>query len=277
MSRQLIVNADDYNTDEGRNRGILEAARRGIVTSTTVLANAALSEVALHGLQDTFGGRIGVHLNLTKGRPVSKMTDSLAGQDGCFFSKHGAWRRALAGVFDPGEVEREFCAQIEALQSVGIEPDHVDSNNHLHVFPGIAGAAARAAQRCGIRRIRLPREPLWWSLRQAERGVVKKIFISLLALRARAVLRHAGLCFPDRCAGLQMPDVRSEQALKRFLERLPAGSTELICHPGYADSHTAFSTADRERELAALTADTVRKAIKHNAVSLISFSDLPCV
>ncbi len=49
MNRQLIVNADDYNTDEGRNRGIIEAARRGIVTSTSVLANAAWPEGALYG------------------------------------------------------------------------------------------------------------------------------------------------------------------------------------------------------------------------------------
>lgn len=276
MSRQLIVNADDYNTDKGRNRGIFEAAARGIVTSTTVLANAAFSESALQGLHEIFGSRIGVHLNLTKGRPVCRITYSLAGPDGCFFSKHEAWRRAVTGRFDPHEVESEFTAQIKALQSAGIEPDHVDSNNHLHVFPGIAEAAARAAGRCGIRRIRLPREPLLWSLRQGGLGFVKKIFISLLALRARSVFRCAGLCFPDRCAGLHVPDTRSAQSLARFLARVPDGITELICHPGYADRQNAFSTAERERELAALTADDVLQAVSNNAISLISYSDIPC-
>jgi predicted glycoside hydrolase/deacetylase ChbG (UPF0249 family) len=213
---------------------------------------------------------------LTKGRPVCKIKYSLVGQDGCFFSKHEAWRRAVAGRFDPHEVESEFIAQIEAVQSAGIAPDHVDSNNHLHVFPGIAEAAARAAQRCGIRRIRLPREPLLWSLRQTGRGFVKKMCISLLALRSRAVFRSAGLCFPDRCAGLQAPDMRSAQSLARFLVRLPAGTTELMCHPGYADRHNAFSTAERECELAALTADAVLKAVRRNSISLISYSDIPC-
>jgi predicted glycoside hydrolase/deacetylase ChbG (UPF0249 family) len=156
-------------------------------------------------------------------------------------------------------------------------PDHVDSNNHLHVFPGIAEASARAALRCGIRRIRLPREPLLWSFRQAGRGFVKKMCISLLALRARGFFRSAGLCFPDRCAGLQVPDMRSAQSLARFLIRLPAGTTELMCHPGYADSHNAFSTAERELELAALTADAVLTAIRQNTISLISFSNIACV
>jgi predicted glycoside hydrolase/deacetylase ChbG (UPF0249 family) len=277
MNRRLIVNADDFNTDEARNRGILEAARLGIVTSTTVLANVPWPEGALQGLRDVFGRSIGVHLNLTKGRPVCTISSSLAGADGCFFPKPEAWRRGLARKFDTAEVEREFTAQIEALQAAGIEPDHADSNNHLHVFPGIAAAAARAMLRCGIRRIRLPLEPLQWSLRRPGAEVVKKMFIALLALHARGIFRHAGLSFPDRCAGLHAPDTGSVQSLQRFLAYLPAGCTELLCHPGYARAGNPFSTADRERELAALTAGGVREAVRHNNISLISFSDLPCV
>ncbi len=37
--RTLIVNADDFGLTEGVSRGILEAHRRGIVTSTTLLVN----------------------------------------------------------------------------------------------------------------------------------------------------------------------------------------------------------------------------------------------
>ena len=49
--KQLIVNADDYGTNEARNRGILEAAREGIVTTTTIIANAITSDDSLHNLQ----------------------------------------------------------------------------------------------------------------------------------------------------------------------------------------------------------------------------------
>jgi len=276
MNRRLIVNADDFNTDGPRNRGILEAARRGIVTSTTVLANAAWPGGALHELKAAFGGRIGVHLNLTKGRPLCKILHSLVAEDGCFFSKRKAWRRAIAGGFEPCEVEREFDAQIEALLAAGIRPDHIDSNNHLHVFPAVAEVTARVARKYRIGRVRLPREPLAWSLTQPGPGLLKKCFISLFAIRARSVFRNAGLWFPERCAGLQAPDMRSAPALVRFLKRLPDGVTELMCHPGYACPDNPFSTHDRERELAALTADDVSAAVKRNAITLISFSDIPC-
>ena len=35
-----VVNADDFGLTEGMNRGVLEAHQRGILTSTTLLANA---------------------------------------------------------------------------------------------------------------------------------------------------------------------------------------------------------------------------------------------
>ena len=276
MNRRLIVNADDYNTDAGRNRGIVEAARRGIVTSTSVLANAGWPEGALSELKAVFDMRAGVHLNMTKGRPLCQGMRSLVSADGGFLAKPAAWRKALGGAFDHREIEREFSAQIRALLSVGIEPDHLDGNNHMHVFPRIMQVTARLALEFGIRRVRLPLEPLSWSFMQPGRGLVKKCFLSLLALRARAVFRNAGLCFPDRCAGLHVPDMRREASLIRFLEALPAGATELMCHPGYADAGNAFSTAGRELELAALTADDVSTAVKKNNITLISFNDLPC-
>jgi len=278
MNRQLIVNADDYNTDAARNRGILEAAARGIVTSTSVLANVGWPEESLSGLKAVLCGRAGVHLNMTNGRPLCEASDSLVGSDGRFLAKPAAWRRALSTGFDLRQVEREFAAQIQSLLAAGIQPDHIDGNNHMHVFPHIVQVTARLARKFGIRRVRLPLEPFSWSFMQCGgRGFVKKCLLNLLALRARAVFSNAGLSFPERCAGLHAPDMRCEAQLIRFLERLPAGTTELVCHPGYQSADNAFSNADRERELETLAAAAVAGTIRKYSIRLISFSDVPCV
>ena len=39
--KQLIVNADDFGLTEAVNAGIVKACFRGIVTSTTIMANGA--------------------------------------------------------------------------------------------------------------------------------------------------------------------------------------------------------------------------------------------
>jgi len=45
--KRLIVNADDFGLTENVNRGILDAHREGIVTSTTLLANGMAFESPL--------------------------------------------------------------------------------------------------------------------------------------------------------------------------------------------------------------------------------------
>lgn len=46
MENLLIVNADDFGLSKGQNYGIIEACRRGVVTSTTALINGEAVEHA---------------------------------------------------------------------------------------------------------------------------------------------------------------------------------------------------------------------------------------
>lgn len=178
--KYLIVNADDYNTDSERNRGILQAARSGMVTSVSVLANLHGEDEALAELKRVMGARIGIHLNLTSGRPLVPGLKTLTDAHGSFYPKHETWRRAMLGLFNLQEVEKEFAVQIDQLLASGVAPDHLDGNNHVHVFPGIARVAGSLAQRYGISRIRLPRELFSRLLQWTQPKALKKYFIGLL-------------------------------------------------------------------------------------------------
>jgi predicted glycoside hydrolase/deacetylase ChbG (UPF0249 family) len=272
--RRLIINADDYNTDSERNRGIIEAARAGILTSASVLTNMPGLDDALNALEQVLGSRIGVHLNVTRGKPLSRDAASLTGPHGDFLSKKASWARALRGGCNPDEVKREWAAQIEAFCRSGRQPDHVDSNNHLHIFPGCARVCAGLALRFNIRNVRLPVEPLQLS-HMCSRGGLKRLFLSLLAMRARNLFRKSGLCMPDRMFGITVPSPGDPESMLRFLKNLPPGTSELMCHPGYAAPGThAFSCTEREQELSVLTSSSVRAAIIDESIRLVSFNDL---
>ncbi len=271
--RYLIVNADDFNTDRQRSQGILKAGRRGIVTSTTALANLPWKEGTVNELEAVFGAGVGVHLNLTKGHPLTGGTRSLVGDDGQFFDKPRAWRRALRGGYELAEVEQEFAAQIARLLDLGIVPSHIDGNNHIHVFPGIAEVVARLALRFGIRRIRLPLEGPWGLRWQ---WTAKRRFIGLLSRLAARHFAKAGLLFPDHFAGIAAPQPGSPEALRSLLKAMPTGVTELMCHPGYsaASPGGSFSTPEREAELAALTHPLVVQQVRKSGIQLVSFSQI---
>src|SRR2546423_6467919 len=67
--KQLIVNADDFGLTKNVNRGILDAHREGIVTSTTLLANGMAFESAVAAGKRFYRLGIGVGPNITQGEP----------------------------------------------------------------------------------------------------------------------------------------------------------------------------------------------------------------
>ena len=87
MGKYLIVNADDYNTDRERNWGIIQAARNGIVTSATIISNLPWEDNALEDLTATFGNNVGIHLNLTKGFPLTAGLKTVVDNQGMFLPK----------------------------------------------------------------------------------------------------------------------------------------------------------------------------------------------
>ena len=50
--RYVIVNADDFGSSEGINRGIIEAHETGIVTSASLMVNAPATEAAVELARD---------------------------------------------------------------------------------------------------------------------------------------------------------------------------------------------------------------------------------
>ena len=120
---QLVVNADDFGLTQSVNAGIVEAHGHGILTSTTLLANGAAFDGAVEAARNARGLGVGVHLNLTEGRPVSNPRDvpSLVNAGGELYGgPGGVMRRLLVGQMRLEEVEREFAAQIEKVRRAGI-------------------------------------------------------------------------------------------------------------------------------------------------------------
>ena len=275
---RLVVNADDFGLSTGVNRGILEANAAGVVSSVSVLVNAPGWTDAVRRLRDlgpSPGLGVGLHFNLTMGRPVSwggSLCDARTGQ---FHSLGALLARACAGRLDPGDIAVECAAQLARLKSAGFVVTHVDSHRHVHILPGVWGPVAETARNAGVPVLRVPLEP--WSVNAVNwRASLKKAALRLawgVSSRAAAPLDR-----PDRFVGISLQGSRSFLArLLMVLDRLPPGTTELMVHPGYADTDLAAwdgYTAPRARELAALTRPEVRERFRGGRFRLIHFGAL---
>jgi len=275
LMKRLIVNADDFGMNLEVSRGIIDAARGGIVRSTSAMANAPdLAESAELLRSSGLGLDAGFHANLTFGRPVLDPSEipTLVGPDGAFLGRKRLLLRAIAGGVSVDEAYRELRAQCERLASLGIAPSHIDGHHHVHAFPTICRAAERVAQRFGIRCVRAPYEGAWTGLSPAP---LRRLAIAALPASYPAYWRGRSFATPDRFGGFGLS---GRPSLKRLwidaLRRIGPGVTEIMAHPGYPAPSGDSYNRRRRYEVEALSDPGLMEEIERLGIELISFSDL---
>jgi len=161
MKSRLIVNADGLGISNTVNRAILESIESGLVTSTSIMANMPGFEDAVRLLREHANGyiKVGVHLNLTAGYPLSRRIldcPRFCNDNGRFIydRKQQFFRLSRS---EKRAVYEEMKAQIERVLAEGIAPAHLDSHHHLHTWWGVAPLVCSLGREYGIRRIRLTR------------------------------------------------------------------------------------------------------------------------
>lgn len=190
---------------------------------------------------------VGLHFNLTYGRPVSdvRLVPSLVQKDGCFHSISENSSR------ERGEIEIELSAQWDRFIASGLYPTHLDAHHHLHqVLPEVYEAMAQLAVKENIpmRRLQQPHH-----------------FCGnpdLIPIQVDQVL----LDTYDADHGLQK--------LLGYLHNLPQGSAEIMCHPGYVDEPLqtlSKLTKERESELAVFCNPAVSKTIQALGIRMIHY------
>jgi predicted glycoside hydrolase/deacetylase ChbG (UPF0249 family) len=262
----LIINADDFGLTVGVNRAVEEAHRGGILTSTTVLVGGDAAEEAGDVARRCPELGIGLHVNLTHGRPLLDPAHvrTLVDRDGQL--DPGLARRALFGRVDAREVYAEVAAQAERLRSFGVEPTHWDSHQGIAFWPQLIRPIAAAAAAAGITRARSHRV---WAL--------GRVASSPTTVAIRLAERASGFGLRR----LATPDRRTSAALaggwEQLFRALPAtGTTEVVSHPAHVDEALAALTptlvAERERDLAGLLDPANAAEIERRGFGLVKFS-----
>lgn len=289
--KNLIVNADDLGWTEGVNRGIAEAHRQGLVTSTSLLANGRAFASALAVSHNFPALGIGVHLNLSDGLPTADAGSvrSLLNSAGEFLGgPETLLLRIASRKLSTEEVEREWDAQIRRVKDAGISPTHLDGHKHVHMLPGLFEVALRLARKHGIGAIRIALEEskLRAVLSAGQEQSTKVLLmqgvqargLKLLARDAREMAERAGIAASDYFCGIAQTGVMTREGMERLLEALPEGTTEFMCHPGYLDEELRQSATrlkeSRQQELEILTDPGIRKLVATKGIRLINYGFL---
>ena len=158
MSNKFIINADDYGLTESCTKAIADAFKKGLITSTTACANGQyLAEGLRLAKENGFADKIGVHINLTEGKPL---TQKIATEP--FFCENGIFHGKISRLKKPNAkqlsaLKEEVTAQIERLISLGYEISHADSHHHIHTCVYFISTIKEILFAFGINKIRIHR------------------------------------------------------------------------------------------------------------------------
>ena len=145
----------------------------------------------------------------------------------------------------PGPTAHEIALQAERFERLfGRPPDHLDGHHHCHAASGAAPHVEKLARRLAIR-------------------------VRSIDPDHRVRLRAAGISTPDRLVGRLRPTEPAIPATITALEagrRRPAGATEWMVHPGYADpaGGSRYDAAREEdlREVLRLSGNAALRALR---------------
>jgi predicted glycoside hydrolase/deacetylase ChbG (UPF0249 family) len=296
MGRSLIVNADEFGLTEGINEGIIEVHSKGIVTSTTMVANMWAFDHAVALSRTCPSLAVGVHLNLTHGMPIlpPERVHTLVDQNGVFFRRRPFLQRLIVGQISMIQVYEEFRAQIEKVIAAGITPSHIDSHESVYMYPDLFFKVVTPISRLYRLPIRLQQERMdrrafadgraWQQYLNSE-AFWKNHVMYALARRYRKRLQKCGIGTTDYflstfyCLRRNPDDLYG--GLTRDLRDLDNGSTELMVHPGFSDSRLEtfldggpVAARWREEEVRVLTDRDLLGLLDERQVDRISYRQL---
>lgn len=273
----LVITADDFGLNEEVNRGIVEACKRGVVSSVSLLINGSAINDVLGFLRENLSLDIGIHLNILRNRPISQL-EYLVDKKGYFLESVGGFLKkyCLNRQKALSEIHREFEEQIKRAVSYGIKVSHLNTEKHLHVLPAVFKIVAELAVKYGVKIVRLPFERLSFSqgIGVDKRQLLKVAITYCFYRQNRKILEENHLC-PIHFHGISLSKKFSLENVAKVLGNLQEGIHELGCHPGYS-SKGKMSSFDRarEEELKVLTGAGFKGFLQTGKVTLTSFTAL---
>jgi predicted glycoside hydrolase/deacetylase ChbG (UPF0249 family) len=162
--------------------------------------------------------------------------------------RDGEWLSLYQVVLadDHAAVEAEVAAQVAQFISLfGREPTHLDSHQHLHLVEPLRSVLVDMGLRLGV------------PVRGCTPGIA-----------------YRGDFYGQTGRGEPLPEAITLDALLGLLSSLPAGVSELGCHPAAEPEEQSSYAVERPRELEALCDPRVGEAVRVEGIELRSFEGL---
>ena len=238
----MIINADDFGYSKSVNTAIVDCFKHNRINRTTIMVNMPDTEDAAElARENGFFDCVGLHINLTEGRALSKecAASDLCDENGFFKGTfHIPFKSRL--YLNKSIRHAIYCeveAQIKKYIELGFTLMHADSHNYTHTYFSVYTQVIKLIKKYGFTSVRISRNispekfsPLF--------GIYKVLFNSMIKrvkTNGKKISTTKYFCsFQDFVASDKKGDIKND--------------IEIMTHPDYIDDVLTDNTLPKPHE-----------------------------
>jgi predicted glycoside hydrolase/deacetylase ChbG (UPF0249 family) len=242
---KIIINADDFGYSDSINRGIIDSFKNGLISTTTIMINMPYAKEALELWKENKKLGLGLHINLTEGKPISDNILSLVDNNGNFIYIEDCENR----FFKEEDIYKEVKAQIEKLKSFDVDIDHLDCHHGLTDNKAFRKVFLNLAIEYSL------------PIRAVEDDIVKEA-------------RRLNIKVTDLWCGEFYDENAEYTTILDYVRNNSVDSIEIMTHIGYIDDDTRKRTLylGREKEIEELK--KLKTTGFYNNINLVTYKEL---
>jgi predicted glycoside hydrolase/deacetylase ChbG (UPF0249 family) len=232
--KKITLCADDYGQNESISQAIIALLKKNRLSATSCMTTSSNWPSHAKWLMPfATQADIGLHFNLTEGKPLS---EKLAQSHG-FLPLSQLLVKAYWRMLNAHALEAELHAQLDAFQiALGRMPDFIDGHQHIHQLPVIRDVLLKVYEerlrptKCYVRCVDDPKV----YVRLYNRNYFKRLMIQLLgaSIFKKNIIKR-DIPHNSSFAGIyQFADSKNySRIFPRFLSEIRDGGI-IMCHPG---------------------------------------------
>ena len=188
---------------------------------------------------------VGIHLVLVEEKPIlpPNQIPTLVSNDQKLHKKYTNFlKNFMLGKISITDVEKELRSQIEKILATKIDISHIDSHQHLHIYPPILDLVVSLTKEYKIKWLRNSYD----SSMPTSLGQTALVF---LAQKGKRKIIKSNIHTSDYFLGAGSSGNLTEPDILKALGRIGGGISELMCHPGENDQVLAKKLCSLELQL----------------------------
>lgn len=276
--QKMIVTADDYGMCDAVDKAIDAGIENGFITTTNVMLNMESLDNA-----KTLRARfpyvsIGIHWNVTTGRPISDPSNipSLVDINGAFWPIAEFKKRFSRGLIAETELEAELEAQYALFKQTCGKADywntHENSSLHTKAFKVFAKVAKKHEIKATRTFQRVYFDKFGLSLKTEIREFLVKNFFQIWFEKIRKTFTMPSA----RVVSFDKVSKTEGDILLNAIKKDGRDYIEVVFHPATVSDSPYFGniSTERVREYKFVSSAAVQQKYKENGIEFVNFSQL---